>query len=233
MEKSGFVLALFPHGTPTVRCDYLRVLSGEHTINASWEAAQALSHFKDLTEAVDLIVEEVPVNYSEVAARVPILWRDHAPDLVIHCGVSALIAWRKIIQIERHAHSSGYQRPDICSAVPSDGGCESECLKTLIDLDHLITAEEAEESEQCAISCQISDDAGRYLCEYIYYTSLKINPRCTLFIHVPPLYKPYTPTEIARAIKRVILKIVQKNQVVLAEEINMEVPIEPIAAVFM
>ncbi|XP_055347043.1 pyroglutamyl-peptidase 1-like [Paramacrobiotus metropolitanus] len=190
---------------------------GEHTINASWEAAQELKLFTDLTDAVDLIVERIPVVYSDVSSTVPSLWEKYSPDLVIHCGVSAFIAWKNIIQVERKAHSFGYQRPDVCAAVPVNGWCREDhgeqCLRTLIDLETLVAGEEGR-CEDSVLSCQISDDAGRYLCEFIYYTSLTIDPTRTLFIHVPPLYKPFSPREIGRAVKNVILKVVGKNTAV-------------------
>lgn len=44
----------------------------------------------------------------------------------------------------------------------------------------------------------------RYLCEYIYYTSLSINPLRTLFIHVPELNKPYTANQIAKSLEEVL-----------------------------
>lgn len=43
----------------------------------------------------------------------------------------------------------------------------------------------------------------RYLCEYIYYTSLSVNNTCTLFVHVPDL-TIYSSEEIARGLEKVL-----------------------------
>lgn len=189
---------------------------GEHSINASWEAVQQLKTITDLTEQVDLVIHEVPVAYSAVSTIIPDLWKKYAPDLVIHCGVSSLLAWRSAIQIERHAHSHGYHRPDVELQIPEGGRyCSNEeecCLSTNVCLDECHTwTDNATRSNTnyCNVPvCQLSTDAGRYLCEFIYYTSLRINPNATLFIHVPPLYKPFSANDIALAIKSVIMKVV-------------------------
>ncbi|GAV02820.1 hypothetical protein RvY_13338 [Ramazzottius varieornatus] len=189
---------------------------GEHSINASWEAVQQLKTINDLTEQVDLIIHEIPVAYSAVTTIVPELWKKYDPDLVIHCGVSSLLAWKSAIQIERHAHSHGYHRPDVECQIPEGGRyCSDEeerCLSTNVCVDkcHTWTTNSARSyTNYCNVPvCQLSTDAGRYLCEFIYYTSLRINPNATLFIHVPPLYKPFSAHDIAMAIKTVILKVV-------------------------
>jgi pyrrolidone-carboxylate peptidase len=73
-------------------------------------------------------------------------------------------------------------------------------------------------SEEGVLMCQASDDAGRFLCEFIYYTSLRINQNATLFIHVPPLYKPFGAMEIAGSIKTVILKVLEQKNLALPED---------------
>lgn len=44
----------------------------------------------------------------------------------------------------------------------------------------------------------------RYLCEFTYYKSLQINQYRTLFVHVPPLGKPYSAQEIATGLLDII-----------------------------
>jgi hypothetical protein len=50
----------------------------------------------------------------------------------------------------------------------------------------------------------ISDDAGRFLCEYIYYQSLFIDPKRTMFIHIPELDESFTVENLAEAIQLII-----------------------------
>ncbi|RVE41656.1 hypothetical protein evm_013695 [Chilo suppressalis] len=43
----------------------------------------------------------------------------------------------------------------------------------------------------------------RYLCEYIYYTSLSIDNSCTLFVHVPDM-EVYSSEQTARGLERIL-----------------------------
>ena len=51
------------------------------------------------------------------------------------------------------------------------------------------------ESKVC-ISC----DAGHYLCDFVFYKSLHSSQGKSLFIHVPPLNKPFSKEELAAII---------------------------------
>ena len=53
-------------------------------------------------------------------------------------------------------------------------------------------------------------DSYRYLCDFIYYTSLSINSTCTAFVHVPPLNKPYSAVELARGLRHAILAMLEQ-----------------------
>lgn len=44
----------------------------------------------------------------------------------------------------------------------------------------------------------------RYLCEYTYYKSLHVNKGKTVFVHVPPLEKPYTAEELTEGLAEII-----------------------------
>lgn len=70
-----------------------------------------------------------------------------------------------------------------------DGGLE-KCLNTLLPLDVI-----AARMEKLGHPCNLSNDAGRFLCNYIYYHSLKLSASVnekgkgtttSLFVHVPP-----------------------------------------------
>lgn len=44
----------------------------------------------------------------------------------------------------------------------------------------------------------------RYLCEFTFYKSLQMDPSRTIFVHVPPLGKPYSAEEISSGLLDVI-----------------------------
>lgn len=54
----------------------------EHMINASWEAVKELQKLwadsKDVSD-IELIIEEIPVSYSDVSSYVPQLWKKYNP----------------------------------------------------------------------------------------------------------------------------------------------------------
>lgn len=50
---------------------------GEHKVNASWEAVRLLQKFK--IDGAKIVVEEIPVTYSYVEERIPLLWENYKP----------------------------------------------------------------------------------------------------------------------------------------------------------
>ncbi|KAK2822221.1 hypothetical protein Q5P01_022286 [Channa striata] len=54
------------------------------------------------------------------------------------------------------------------------------------------------------MTVSVSKDAGRYLCDYTYYTSLFLGHGCSAFVHVPPLGKPYSSQDLGRALQAII-----------------------------
>lgn len=60
----------------------------------------------------------------------------------------------------------------------------------------------------------------RYLCDFIYFTSLSVSKTRTAFIHVPPLDRPYSAHQLAvglrLAIRAMIKQMTQQQQPRLA-----------------
>lgn len=50
----------------------------------------------------------------------------------------------------------------------------------------------------------------RYLCEYIYYSSLHLQQGYCAFIHVPPIKRVYSDQQLADALRAVILKMIEQ-----------------------
>jgi pyroglutamyl-peptidase len=82
-------------------------------------------------------------------------------------------------------------------------GCDD--ISTLLPIDNIC----ARVQRQTNIPMKVSNDAGRFLCEFIYYQSLFIDRKRTVFIHVPDLDKDLTVEKVARAIQMIVYELVR------------------------
>ncbi|KAM4709064.1 pyroglutamyl-peptidase 1 [Discoglossus pictus] len=184
---------------------------GEHTVNASWVAVQELERL-GLGEEVDLHVYEVPVEYQTVQRLIPGLWKKHKPLLIVHVGVSGMAS---TITLEKCGHNVGYQGLDNCQFCPDKQCCVEggpERLHSVIDVDAVFKRVTAAGLD---VVFTVSKDAGRYLCDFTYYTSLYQSRGRSVFIHVPPVGKPYTAAQLGRAVQaviEVILDILEESE---------------------
>ncbi|XP_041985103.1 pyroglutamyl-peptidase 1 [Aricia agestis] len=174
-----------------------------HPVNASWEAVKLMN--KDEIESkhnVELVQLELPVTYENVDEFVPALWETHEPKLVIHVGVSNIA---KCMTIEQQAHKKGYQRMDYFDKCPANHVCSAgSALRICTKLDVQDICDKFNDGNPISdTSAELSLDAGRYLCEYIYYTSLSVDNSRTLFVHVPDL-NVYSSEQTARALERIL-----------------------------
>ncbi|XP_030766289.1 pyroglutamyl-peptidase 1 [Sitophilus oryzae] len=185
---------------------------GEHKENASWEAVSSLPNE---IKGFNVVKKQIPVIYTHVEVNIPNLWQEYNPKLVVHVGVSS---YTNAIQIETRANKKGYERKDILNVCPTNSQanpCNEESNNDCIETSLCASTICNHLKEALNIQTVISRDAGRYLCEFIYYTSLNIDKKRTLFIHVPPVDKPYTKTELAHALEEIIkcgLELVFKNE---------------------
>ncbi|XP_039623130.1 pyroglutamyl-peptidase 1 [Polypterus senegalus] len=173
---------------------------GEHTVNASWVAVQELKKL-GLGNDVDLHVLEVPVEYQAVQRIVPTLWKRYKPQLVVHVGLSGMAT---TVTLEKCGHNEGYKGLDNCGFCPDSHCCVDggpHCIESVIDMDSVCKRMAA---SGLGVAVSVSKDAGRYLCDFTYYTSLYLSHGRSAFIHVPPLGKPYSGEELGRALQAIL-----------------------------
>lgn len=178
---------------------------GEHAVNSSWVAVQELERL-GLGEAVDLHVCEVPVEYQAVQSLLPSLWNEHQPQLVVHVGVSGLAT---TVTLEQCGHNKGYKRLDNCSYSPASQCCMEngpDCVNSVLDMN---TVCKRVNDSGLGVTLSVSKDAGRYLCDYTYYTSLQLGQGRSAFIHVPPLGKPYSSQDLGRALQAAVQEMLK------------------------
>uniref|UniRef100_A0A3Q3W276 Uncharacterized protein n=1 Tax=Mola mola TaxID=94237 RepID=A0A3Q3W276_MOLML len=181
---------------------------GEHEVNSSWVAVQELERL-GVDESVDLHVCEVPVEYQAVQSLLPSLWKEHEPQLAVHVGVSGLAT---TVTLEHCSHNKGYKRLDNCGFCPASHCCMEngpDCIHSVLDMDAVC---KMVNGSGLGVTLSVSQDAGRYLCDYTYYTSLYLGHGHSAFIHVPPLGKPYSSQELGRALRAAILEMLKQLQ---------------------
>ncbi|XP_078049035.1 pyroglutamyl-peptidase 1 [Augochlora pura] len=173
-----------------------------HAVNASWEAVKELKKLYDTSkelEDVKLIIEEIPVSYDDVSTYLPKLIEDHNPMVILNVGVSSIA---KCLTIECCARSCGYVKPDIYNKCPDESAITSEIFKTNIDV-HEVCQIINKKSEETKCSACISENAGQFLCEYIFYRSLQLKSVKVLFVHVPDL-NVYSSTQTATGLYHIL-----------------------------
>ncbi|KAK6841913.1 peptidase [Apiospora arundinis] len=158
---------------------------------------------------VRILVHPAPVrvNYEVVRGLVPSLWDDDDDpegcggrvDAVLHIGMAGP---QRVYQVERRAHRDGYLIKDVDGLLLDDerrrreaGGDEGwiwEGLPTELLSDLNVDDIHKRWVEHCpkGLDLRISEDPGRYLCDFIYYSSMahltkQSRPRKVVFLHVP------------------------------------------------
>ncbi|XP_064424497.1 pyroglutamyl-peptidase 1 isoform X2 [Latimeria chalumnae] len=108
------------------------------------------------------------------------------------------------VTLEKCGHNAGYKGLDNCSFCPDSHCCVEggpECIDSVIDME-AVCKRVAGLGLDATVT--VSKDAGRYLCDFTYYTSLYLSRGRCAFIHVPPLGKPYSGEQLGRALKAII-----------------------------
>ncbi|KAL9622880.1 MAG: hypothetical protein Q9160_002806 [Pyrenula sp. 1 TL-2023] len=136
--------------------------------------------------------DEVRVSYSGVFHLIPEILALMPPiDYVLHIGMAA---GRKYYSVESLAHRDGYEIVDIDGYRPVDeerywrnAGCP-EVLEPDLDVEAIL--DRCKSQLEGDVDIRISKDAGNFLCDFIFYTSLAFRknqqePKKVLFLHVP------------------------------------------------
>ncbi|KAI8914400.1 hypothetical protein EDD86DRAFT_244605 [Gorgonomyces haynaldii] len=169
--------------------------------NPSWIAAR---HLPDKLYGLEIVKEEVLVEYAPVKQQ----WKQHLlqlqPKMVIHMGLGHPGPFR----IETKACNGPYVIPDVKGQKPTNGTCcddtDTLVLDTLLDFKTV-----HEKARQLGIDVELSYDAGKYLCEFIYFTSMECFSQQhlrvpTVFIHMPPPTPEFGQDKINHAIQTIV-----------------------------
>lgn len=131
-------------------------------------------------------LEVLPVEYRAVPSRLAALGSAFAPDIAVHFGVSAQAEAFAVEMLARNA---------VCVAKPDNSGFvplepfvrqEAEPLGSSLPVEAILAA-----LRHAGLSAEVSDDAGDYLCNFLFYLSRGAHcppfaPAMAGFVHVPP-----------------------------------------------
>ena len=156
---------------------------GGRTKNASKEVVSLLSGYP---------TKELPVSWSKIPAYLDEILNEK-PDYLFLIGEAGSY---KEITIERTAHniSNGKDNEGVNKGNEPIIVGDKEVKTTLFDLSKL--------------TYHISDNAGKYLCNYTYYLALSKTETCkVLFVHLP--YTEKTGPNSLDNLKRDLLNIIE------------------------
>lgn len=178
---------------------------GHHNVNASWVAVGELERLWEQRGAElgghTLFTRQIPVAYEYVSENLPKIYEECRPDLCIHVGVSPYTN----LKLERRGQNTAYMHPDIHGKSPSGCRCVEagpDAIATRFDLDRVCRSLSGLQGG--GVSFGVSEDAGRYLCDFIYYRSLHLDKCPVVFLHVPALNQPYSKEQLGQALRDLV-----------------------------
>ena len=185
---------------------------GNNNVNASRESINKVVH--ELWENnLNVKLEKVLLKVTyEAVGEIPNLYDQYKPDLCIHFGMG----YPGAIELEKYARNEAYTYLDDIESLPPLNKCEEsgpQLITTRLDLEKICQGF-IEKNKDVLI--KISENAGLYLFEYIYYKSLYTSSTRqntpVIFVHVPPLEQPYSLDQTASACKSLIEVLINEIQ---------------------
>ncbi|TRY66384.1 hypothetical protein DNTS_003352 [Danionella cerebrum] len=151
----------------------------QYVSNSSWEVAKDL-RMTVLGLDIQIHIKEIPVSYEKSKQVIDDIWQKLTPKLVIHLGIAS---GAKGITLEQTAKNYCYKDRDVTGQCPADHYCIQagpEQLHSIIDMRSL-----SKQLKRMGLDVIYSRDAGRYLCDFVYYYSLYRGKGMAALIHIP------------------------------------------------
>ncbi|NXA05476.1 PGPIL protein, partial [Sapayoa aenigma] len=149
---------------------------------------------------------QLPVVYQKAKEQIIKIWTTLQPLLAVHVGLAS--STTALIILEQCGKNKGYHERDACGLHPEGACCVldgPEKIESAINMKTLWKNISVE-----GIEIILSRDAGRYICDYTYYTSLYYGNGRAAFIHVPPLSESITADFLGKALQTIISAMLEQ-----------------------
>ncbi|XP_036390891.1 pyroglutamyl-peptidase 1 [Megalops cyprinoides] len=179
----------------------------KYLINPSWQAAQGLKA-TGLGEGVEVYIKELPVSYVKAQQLISHIWETVSPKLAVHLGIDP---GTKAVRLEQRGKNQGYRDRDVCGFCPEGNCCVAggpDKVDSIIDMKSLTRL-----LNSSGLDVMYSRDAGRYLCDFVYYHSLLLGQGRAIFIHVPASGKLAAPERLVPLLRAVIMAMLHQLEV--------------------
>ncbi|XP_058607131.1 pyroglutamyl-peptidase 1 isoform X1 [Onychostoma macrolepis] len=170
----------------------------QYVVNPSWEAAKGLK-MAGLGLGIEVHIKEIPVSYAKSQQVLDVIWQTMTPKVVIHLGIAP---GAKGITLEQTGKNHCYKDRDVSGLCPDHHFCIEggpERLDSIIDMRSL-----SKHLKSMGLDVIYSRDAGRYLCDFVYYYSLNRGQGKAVLIHVPASGSLASPERLVPQIQTII-----------------------------
>jgi pyroglutamyl-peptidase len=186
---------------------------GDYSENSSWEVARTVASCD--VDGVEIVAVQLPVSFARVGGALRCAVEQHTPDLLIMLGQSSATDRIRLERVALNLMDSAMGDNDGFkpNEEPIYDGEES-ALFTTLPIKHLRRA-----IDEQGISVKISNSAGLYVCNRIYYEALRMckeRAMQAIFVHLPLCEeqtshqtdkKSMTLGEMCRAVQTIIEEI--------------------------
>ncbi|XP_048023745.1 pyroglutamyl-peptidase 1 isoform X2 [Megalobrama amblycephala] len=170
----------------------------QYVVNPSWEAAKGLK-MEGLALGIDVHIMEIPVSYAKSQQVLDHILQTVTPKVVIHLGIAP---GAKGITLEQTGKNHCYKDRDVSGLCPVHHCCIEggpERLDSVIDMRSL-----SKHLKNMGLDVIYSRDAGRYLCDFVYYYSLYHGQGRAALIHVPASGSLASPERVVPQLQTII-----------------------------
>ncbi|XP_065135102.1 pyroglutamyl-peptidase 1 isoform X1 [Paramisgurnus dabryanus] len=176
----------------------------QYVVNPSWEAAKGLKML-GLGVGIEIYIKEIPVCYAKSQQVLDEIWQKMNPKVVIHLGIAP---GTNGITLEQTGKNHCYKDRDVCGLYPANHCCIEggpERLDSIVDMRFL-----SKRLKTMGFDVIYSRDAGRYLCDFVYYYSLYHGRGKVALIHVPATGSLSGPDRLVPQLQTIIQVLLQQ-----------------------